>query len=153
MEPRKSHTPSDPFRLGVGLKTDEELSQLRRRRRYGKSLELYHRRQNNVRAHAHLSFTAYPPAAHPFALETNGRPYQRSQGSRRSFSPRSRFSYLSLLYIQRQTQIKIAIWASLGANFALCVIQRASLPKEMLSNSLVDTITQFTRLYLPYRSL
>lgn len=39
---------SDPYTLRVGLKTDEELSQLRRRRKHGKSLESYHRKQNDV---------------------------------------------------------------------------------------------------------
>lgn len=38
----------DPYRIRVGLKTDDELSQLRRRRRTGKRLEKFHRKQNDV---------------------------------------------------------------------------------------------------------
>jgi len=38
----------DPYRIRVGLKTDDELSQLRRRRKTGKRLEIFHRKQNDV---------------------------------------------------------------------------------------------------------
>lgn len=38
----------DPYRIRAGLKTDDELSQLRRRRRTGKRLERFHRKQNDV---------------------------------------------------------------------------------------------------------
>lgn len=38
----------DPFMFRDGLKTDDELAQLRLRRKTGKRLERYHRHQNNV---------------------------------------------------------------------------------------------------------
>lgn len=56
MEPRRPDSHSDPYMFRGGLKTDEELSQLRRRRKSGKSLELYHRRQNDVRSHSYPYF-------------------------------------------------------------------------------------------------
>lgn len=44
---RDSNLP-DPYRIRLGLKTDDELSQLRRRRRTGKRLEKFHRKQNDL---------------------------------------------------------------------------------------------------------
>jgi len=40
--------PKDPYNIGHGLKTDAEIAELRRRKR-GKRLAGYHRRQNDVR--------------------------------------------------------------------------------------------------------
>jgi len=48
MTPNPPDAP-DPYMIRVGLKTDEELSQLRRRHKTGKRLERFHRRQNDVR--------------------------------------------------------------------------------------------------------
>lgn len=133
MEPRAPDSLSDPYTLRAGLKTDEELSQLRRRHKRGKSLESYHRKQNDVRVHLpSLRSNAHTPTstAHQFTLETNGRSYQRSQEYRRCFSPLSRLSCPSqFVYTSSRfppNQIKIAVWASLVANFTLCVLQRAS---------------------------
>ena len=41
-------TSRDPYNIGHGLKTDAEIAELRRRKR-GKPLASYHRRQNDVR--------------------------------------------------------------------------------------------------------
>lgn len=41
-------TSRDPYNIGHGLKTDAEIAELRRRKR-GKPLAKYHRRQNDVR--------------------------------------------------------------------------------------------------------
>lgn len=84
IEMKPSGPASDPYTLRVGLKTDEELSQLRRRNKHGKSLESYHRKQNDVRVHPlylHSTNHLLTSAAHPFTLEINGRPYQGGQGS------------------------------------------------------------------------
>jgi len=40
----------DPFKFRRGIVPDEELSQLRQRRKIGKNLERYQRKQNEVRA-------------------------------------------------------------------------------------------------------
>jgi hypothetical protein len=40
----------DPYTIRVGLKTGNELSQLRRRYKTGKRLERFHRKQNDVGA-------------------------------------------------------------------------------------------------------
>lgn len=47
-ESPKSAGIHDPFDFRNGLKSEAELAQLRKRKR-GKGLESYHRRQNNVR--------------------------------------------------------------------------------------------------------
>jgi hypothetical protein len=39
----------DPFKLRHGLKTDDELAEIRRRRKAGKRVENYQRKQNDVR--------------------------------------------------------------------------------------------------------
>lgn len=86
-KPRRPHAESapDPYMFRGALKTDDELSQLRRRYKHGKSLESYHRKQNNVRVHQlYLSFvTVIHPlisAAHPCTPQIDGRSHQRSQG-------------------------------------------------------------------------
>ncbi|KAG6380742.1 CDF manganese transporter [Boletus reticuloceps] len=91
-KPHKPESLSDPYTLRVGLKTDEELSQLRHRKKHGKSLELYHRRQNNL-IHSLLK-----------SMEDHSRESKLQEEA-------SRLS------------IKIAVWASLVANFSLCIIQ------------------------------
>ncbi|KAI9570122.1 CDF manganese transporter [Boletus coccyginus] len=83
---------SDPYTLRVGLKTDEELSQLRRRKKHGKSLELYHRKQNDLIHSLLKSMDQHTKDA-------------------KDLEEASRLS------------IKIAIWASLVANFCLCALQ------------------------------
>lgn len=138
MESRRPSAESlpDPYMFRVGLKSDDELSQLRRRHKHGKSLESYHRRQNNVRAYTLSSLVIHPNiAAHSFPPQINGRPHQRSQRSRTGFSALSTLPCLSRLYKPHRAspiQIKIAIWASLVANFTLCVLQRASPLKASL---------------------
>jgi hypothetical protein len=44
-----SSPPIDPFSFRDGLKTEHELSELRKRRQTGKKLEHFHRKQNDVR--------------------------------------------------------------------------------------------------------
>jgi hypothetical protein len=69
----------DPYRIRAGLKTDDELSQLRRRRRTGKRLERFHRKQNDV----NFSFILYyfdvvlkgKRSAHPINAKAYGRTY------------------------------------------------------------------------------
>jgi hypothetical protein len=46
-------TQSDPFRFRSGLKTDDELAEIRHRRKTGKKLENYQRKQNDVRLRSH----------------------------------------------------------------------------------------------------
>ncbi|KAF8131622.1 CDF manganese transporter [Boletus edulis] len=91
-KPHKPESLSDPYTLRGGLKTDEELSQLRHRKKHGKSLELYHRRQNNL-IHSFLK-----------SIEDHSKESKLQEEA-------SRLS------------IKIAVWASLVANFSLCIIQ------------------------------
>ncbi|KAF8559898.1 CDF manganese transporter [Imleria badia] len=83
---------SDPYTLRVGLKTDEELSQLRHRRKHGKSLELYHRKQNDL-----INSLLKSMDDHTREAKDLEETYRLS--------------------------IKIAVWASLVANFSLCVLQ------------------------------
>ncbi|KAG9313935.1 hypothetical protein JVU11DRAFT_4709 [Chiua virens] len=91
MKPRGPDNGPDPYTLREGLKTDEELSQLRRRRK-GKPLELYHRKQNDLIYSLLKSMDDHTKDAK-----------DQEQASRLSIS--------------------IAVWASLAANFILCVLQ------------------------------
>ncbi|KAG8219383.1 CDF manganese transporter [Butyriboletus roseoflavus] len=121
----------DPYTLRVGLKSDDELSQLRRRHKHGKSLESYHRKQNDVRLHTLLSIVrhnhspSYPRSL--FIHSSNQWPTtpKRPEILKRlivflyAFLPPSLYKP----YRASPIQIKIAIWASLVANFTLCVLQ------------------------------
>ncbi|KIJ66447.1 hypothetical protein HYDPIDRAFT_129314 [Hydnomerulius pinastri MD-312] len=82
----------DPYMFRGGLKTDEELSQLRRRHKTGKRLEKYHRKQNDLIVSLLKSMEEHTEEA-------------------KNDEEASRLA------------IKIAIWASLIANFSLCVLQ------------------------------
>jgi hypothetical protein len=53
-------TSRDPYNIGHGLKTDAEIAELRRRKR-GKPLASYHRRQNDVRISSSFSFYSHAP--------------------------------------------------------------------------------------------
>ncbi|EGN93650.1 hypothetical protein SERLA73DRAFT_189385 [Serpula lacrymans var. lacrymans S7.3] len=81
----------DPFEFQKSLKSDAELSQLRRRHK-GKRLEKYHRRQNDLI----LSLLK--------SMEDHTKDAQDEEEDAR-------------------LPVKIAIWASLIANFSLCVLQ------------------------------
>ncbi|KAF9225308.1 CDF manganese transporter [Gyrodon lividus] len=82
----------DPYMFRDGFKTDEELSQLRRRHKTGKHLEKYHRKQNNL-------------------IDSLLKSMEDHTKEAKDDEEASRLS------------IKIAIWASLVANFSLCVLQ------------------------------
>ncbi|KAF8846010.1 CDF manganese transporter [Paxillus ammoniavirescens] len=82
----------DPYMFRDGFKTDDELSQLRRRHKTGKRLEKYHRKQNDLINSLLKSMDDHTKAAK-----------EDEEASRLA--------------------IKIAIWASLIANFSLCVLQ------------------------------
>jgi len=79
------HSPSDllhpdPYSFRDGLKTDDELAEIRRRNKTGKKVEKYHRKQNDVRTYIFLPFqTLISFIAHCFSVETHGRSYPRSQ--------------------------------------------------------------------------
>jgi Co/Zn/Cd efflux system component len=91
MKPR-ADAANDPFMFRHAFKTDEELSQLRRRRKTGKHLEKYHRNQNHLIDSLLKSMDDHTKEA-------------------KDDEEASRLA------------IKIAIWASLIANFSLCVLQ------------------------------
>ncbi|KAG1896103.1 CDF manganese transporter [Suillus fuscotomentosus] len=82
----------DPYRIRVGLKTDDELSQLRRRRRTGKRLEKFHRKQNDL-------------------IQSLLKPMEEHTQEAREDEANFPFS------------VRVAVWASLCANFILCVLQ------------------------------
>ncbi|KAH7886246.1 hypothetical protein F5I97DRAFT_2074052 [Phlebopus sp. FC_14] len=82
----------DPYMFRGGFKTDDELTQLRRRHKTGKRLENYHRKQNDLIVSLLKSMEQHTQDAR-----------NDEQASRPA--------------------IKIAVWASLIANFALCVLQ------------------------------
>jgi predicted nuclease with TOPRIM domain len=69
-----SVTQPDPFMFRVGLKTDEEIAEMRRRRKTGKGLARYQQKQNDV-GQCHL-FIAREKliafAAHCLSAETHG---------------------------------------------------------------------------------
>ena len=76
----------DPFLFRDALKTSPQLADLRRRRKTGKRLEKYHRRQNNVcfrinqtRLVHRLIFFALVDCV---SAKTNGGPYRRSKDRR-----------------------------------------------------------------------
>ncbi|KAL4253625.1 Cation Diffusion Facilitator Transporter [Abortiporus biennis] len=81
----------DPFSFRSSIKSDQELAELRRRRK-GKRLEKYHQRQNDL-----ISYLLKPMEEHTEQARAD------EEAAR--------------------LPVKIAIWASLLANFALCVLQ------------------------------
>ncbi|KLO07318.1 CDF manganese transporter [Schizopora paradoxa] len=82
----------DPFMLREGVKTEDELSQLRQRKKGGKKIEAYQRQQNDLIAYVLKSMDEHTEEAK-----------EVEEASR--------------------LPIQIAIWASLLANFSLCVLQ------------------------------
>ncbi|KAG2341982.1 hypothetical protein BDR05DRAFT_964629, partial [Suillus weaverae] len=78
------HNLPDPYRIRVGLKTDDELLQLRRRHKTGKRLERFHRKQSDL-------------------IQSLLKPMEE--------------------HTQDAREVTIAVWASLFANFILCVLQ------------------------------
>ncbi|KIO06959.1 hypothetical protein M404DRAFT_421875 [Pisolithus tinctorius Marx 270] len=88
---KDEHRP-DPYRFRLGIMPDDELNQLRRRHKTGKSLEKYHRKQNELIASLLKSMDEHTEEA-------------------RIDEEASRFA------------IRIAVWASLIANFSLCALQ------------------------------
>ncbi|OAX35648.1 CDF manganese transporter [Rhizopogon vinicolor AM-OR11-026] len=78
--------------IRAGLKTDDELSQIRRRRKTGKRLERFHKKQNDL-IHSLLK----PMEEHTEEARQDERDFHVS--------------------------VRIAVWASLCANFILCVLQ------------------------------
>lgn len=83
---------SDPYHLQNGIKTSDELAGLRKRRE-GRALEKYHRKQNDLISSLLKSMEEHTEEAR-VEEETSRLP------------------------------VKIAIWASLIGNFALCILQR-----------------------------
>ncbi|KAJ8586486.1 CDF manganese transporter [Rhizopogon salebrosus TDB-379] len=88
----KDGVPPDPYMIRGGLKTDDELSQLRHRRKTGKRLERFHRKQNDL-IHSMLK----PMEEHTEEAKQDEEQYH--------------------------VAVRIAVWASLFANFILCVLQ------------------------------
>ncbi|TFK86932.1 CDF-like metal transporter [Polyporus arcularius HHB13444] len=83
--------PDDPFNFRNAYKTDDQLSELRKRKK-GKPLELYHRHQNNL-------------------IDALLKPMDEHTEDARVEEEQARLP------------VKIAVWASLLANFSLCVLQ------------------------------
>jgi len=83
---------SDPYAFRTALKSQGELDELRRRKRIGKRLERYHRRQNAL-------------------ITSLLRPMEEHTEQARAEEEAARLP------------VKIAVWASLLANFSLCVLQ------------------------------
>jgi len=92
MTPKLQDGPPDPYMIRAGLKTDDELSQIRRRRKTGKRLERFHKKQNDL-IHSLLK----PMEEHTEEARQDERDFHVS--------------------------VRIAVWASLCANFILCVLQ------------------------------
>ncbi|TCD71144.1 hypothetical protein EIP91_012092 [Steccherinum ochraceum] len=82
----------DPFNIRNGLASEDQLQDLRRRRKNGKRLEKYHRRQNDL-------------------IQSFLKPMEEHTEDARAEEEAARLP------------VKIAVWASLFANFALCVLQ------------------------------
>lgn len=82
----------DPFAFRTALKNQAELDDLRKRKKTGKRLEKYHRRQNAL-------------------ITSLLKPMEEHTSQARAESEASRLP------------VKIAVWASLLANFSLCVLQ------------------------------
>jgi len=82
----------DPFNLRNGLSSDEQLADLRKRKKKGKQLERYHRQQNEL-------------------INSFLKPMEAHTEEARAEEEAARLP------------VKIAVWASLIANFALCVLQ------------------------------
>ncbi|KAH7930436.1 CDF manganese transporter [Leucogyrophana mollusca] len=101
MTPQPMDSQPDPFMFRGGYKTDDELSQLRRRRKTGKRLEKFHRKQND------LIVSLLKP------MEEHTEEAKVDEESAR----------LSASYSCISHSIRIAVWASLVANFSLCVLQ------------------------------
>ncbi|KAJ3481455.1 hypothetical protein NLI96_g7649 [Meripilus lineatus] len=99
VERAKADTPSssssegsDPFSIRNGLKTEEELTNLRQAKKSGKRLEKYHRKQNDL-------------------ISSLLKPMEEHTEDARAEIEAARLS------------VRIAVWASLLSNVALCVLQ------------------------------
>jgi len=82
----------DPYAFRSAIKSDDELAELRKRRKTGKRLEKYHRKQNSL-------------------IDSLLKPMEEHTQEAKDQMEASRLP------------IKIAIWASLIANFSLCILQ------------------------------
>jgi len=94
------------------LKTDDELAELRKRRKTGKKLERYHRGQNEL-----IEYLLKP-------MEDHTHDAQERENSAR-------------------LPVKIAIWASLVANFCLCVLQLYAAASSVSLSLLATGIDSF----------
>lgn len=105
---------SDPYHLQNGIKTSDELAGLRKRRE-GRALEKYHRKQNDLISSLLKSMEEHTEEAR-VEEETSRLP------------------------------VKIAIWASLIGNFALCILQLygaiSSISLSLIATS-VDSVFDF----------
>ncbi|KAI0800581.1 CDF-like metal transporter [Fomes fomentarius] len=81
----------DPFNFRTAYKNDDQLSELRKRRK-GRPVEQYHRRQNTL-------------------IDDLLKPMEDHTSDARAVEEQARLP------------VKIAVWASLLANFSLCVLQ------------------------------
>ncbi|KAF7792548.1 hypothetical protein EIP86_003589 [Pleurotus ostreatoroseus] len=110
----KSSELSDPYALRSSIKTEDELAIIRKSKR-GKGLEHYHRRQNNVGTnHPGLATVRACPRLTPLfpqLITSLLKPMEEHTEDAREAEEAARLP------------IKIAIWASLIANFSLCVLQ------------------------------
>lgn len=89
---RVIHSQADPYAIMDGYKSEAELAELRRRRKTGKKLEKYYRRQNNL-------------------IDSMLKSMEEHTEDAKNEEEASRLP------------VKIAVWASLIANFVLCVLQ------------------------------
>lgn len=76
---------TDPFKLRQGLATDEQIAELRQRKK-GKTAAKYQQKQNIVGIFRHLLFSGLSTfcTAHQLLAETDGRAYGGREGGRRS---------------------------------------------------------------------
>ncbi len=132
----------DPFMLREGVKTEDELSQLRQRKKGGKKVETYQRHQNDVRFVWGLEFykgekktmanwvlvddlqlIAYVLKSMDEHTEEAKEVEEASRLPVSNISLVGRYVGLNVALFP-PLQIQIAVWASLVANFSLCVLQR-----------------------------
>ena len=145
----------DPFNFRTAYKDDEQLSELRKRRK-GRSVEQYHRRQNNVCILLSSQYCTLTGTRHSSSMTSSSRwRTTRTTPGQRKSSPACRYgapaafldrrsSAAAANLISRCVQVKIAVWSSLLSNLILCVLQSecARRPTRSDGSSITSDATQ-----------
>ncbi|KAI0305060.1 CDF manganese transporter [Russula brevipes] len=133
-------TSRDPYNIGHGLKSDAQIAELRRRKR-GKPLANFHRRQNDVSVSFSYVLSPSLTGTHAQLITSLLKPMEEHTED------------------ARNEEVKLAVRASLIANIALAVLQMfAAISSASLSllatgiDSVFDVGSNFVLYYIHHKS-